>query len=66
MSNKGDTTAMEQATKRELKPRLRFPEFRDMGEWENEPFGEVYSFKVTNSFSRDKLNYKNGSVKNIH
>ncbi|MFV5703644.1 restriction endonuclease subunit S [Flavobacterium sp. XS2P12] len=27
---------------------------------------EVAEFKVTNSFSRDNLNYENGTVKNIH
>ncbi|MCD4674165.1 MAG: restriction endonuclease subunit S [Anaerolineaceae bacterium] len=47
-------------------PQLRFPEFQDTRDWENEPLGVVYSFKVTNSLSRDKLNYKYGSVKNIH
>jgi type I restriction enzyme S subunit len=47
-------------------PKLRFPEFKDDGEWNLEPFGNVYSFKVTNSFSRENLNYVEGSVKNIH
>ncbi len=47
-----------------LLPKLRFPEFQD--EWKSESLGNVYSFKVTNSFSRDQLNYENGSVKNIH
>lgn len=45
-------------------PTLRFPEFK--GEWERKKFGEVYTFKVTNSFSRENLNYENGIVKNIH
>jgi type I restriction enzyme S subunit len=45
-------------------PALRFPEFK--GEWESHKMGEVYSFKVTNSFSRENLNYENGTVKNIH
>lgn len=45
-------------------PKLRFPEFE--GEWEKKKLGEVAKFKVTNSFSRDNLNYENGSVKNIH
>ncbi len=49
-----------------IKPKLRFPEFQDAPEWHNAPLREVYSFKVTNSFSRDQLNYANGSVKNIH
>ena len=45
-------------------PKLRFPEFQ--GEWDVLPFDKLYSFKVTNSFSRDKLNYEDGQVKNIH
>ncbi|MFA7239751.1 MAG: restriction endonuclease subunit S [Sulfuricellaceae bacterium] len=52
--------------KRGLAPVLRFPEFMDAGEWKGELFGKVYSFKTTNSLSRDKLNYKQGTVKNIH
>jgi len=49
-----------------LVPALRFPEFRDKGEWKSELFGEIYNFKTTNSLSRDKLNYEKGTVKNIH
>ncbi|WP_066835547.1 restriction endonuclease subunit S [Rufibacter ruber] len=45
-------------------PALRFPEFG--GEWHEKRFGNLYSFKTTNSLSRDKLNYDNGEVKNIH
>jgi len=45
-------------------PQLRFPEFD--GDWKTKKFGDIYSFKTTNSFSRDKLNYLEGSVKNIH
>jgi type I restriction enzyme, S subunit len=45
-------------------PQLRFPEFK--GEWEKKKLGEVAEFKVTNSFSRENLNYENGYVKNIH
>lgn len=47
-----------------LQPKLRFPEFKD--NWKNKYFKEVYSFRSTNSLSRDKLNYENGLVKNIH
>lgn len=47
-----------------LQPKLRFPEFND--NWKNKYFKEVYSFRSTNSLSRDKLNYENGLVKNIH
>ena len=47
-------------------PKWRFPEFMKDGEWIFEQFDKVYSFLVTNSFSRENLNYENGSVKNIH
>lgn len=47
-------------------PELRFKEFEKDGEWVEEPFGELFSFKVTNSFSRDMLTYEKGAVKNIH
>ncbi len=45
-------------------PQLRFPEFNES--WKEEKMGELYSFKVTNSFSRDQLNYEEGTVMNIH
>lgn len=51
---------------KKLIPELRFPEFLNEREWIFEPFDKVYSFLVTNSFSRENLNYNNGSVKNIH
>ncbi|WP_346863877.1 restriction endonuclease subunit S [uncultured Draconibacterium sp.] len=47
-------------------PKYRFPEFENDEEWSFEPFGKVYSFLITNSFSRDKLNYDKGGVRNIH
>ena len=34
--------------------------------WEGKRLGDVYSFKVTNSFSRENLNYESGTVKNVH
>jgi len=45
-------------------PKLRFKEFS--GEWEEKNYGDIYSFYSTNSLSRDKLNYKDGEVYNIH
>jgi type I restriction enzyme S subunit len=45
-------------------PNLRFPRFSD--DWQQVRFGEIVNFKVTNSYSRDDLNYLNGAVKNIH
>ncbi len=35
-------------------------------EWEETPFGDIYTFHNTNSLSRDKLNYDGGDVLNIH
>ncbi|MCE6989876.1 restriction endonuclease subunit S [Dyadobacter sp. CY323] len=49
-----------------LVPDLRFPEFKDCLGWENDTVGNTYDFKVTNSFSRENLNYEKGLVKNIH
>lgn len=43
---------------------MRFPGFNE--EWETKKLGEVMDFKVTNSFSRENLNYEVGTVKNIH
>ena len=45
-------------------PTLRFPEFS--GEWNKLIFGDIYTFRPTNSYSRENLNYKQGDVKNIH
>src|SRR6266480_7139376 len=66
MSNKVAPKTMKQHGKQEFNPKRRFPEFRDAPGWENEAMGEVYSFKGTNSFSRDQLTYESGTVKNIH
>lgn len=59
---------MKQPTARSSKriPKLRFPEFQDAPEWNEEKFVELYSLKGTNTLSRDKLNYDSGLVKNIH
>jgi type I restriction enzyme S subunit len=47
-----------------LQPKLRFPKFKR--NWETKFFKEIYSFRSTNSLSREKLNYEKGLVKNIH
>ena len=52
--------------KKPVVPKLRFAEFREAGEWSNSSLEELYVFKVTNSFSREQLNYEIGEVKNIH
>lgn len=65
MKYRGWRRMSEQTTKTPM-PKLRFPEFRDAENWSKEQLDQLYSFKVTNSLSRDKLNYEHGSVKNIH
>jgi type I restriction enzyme S subunit len=45
-------------------PELRFPGFG--GGFERTKFGKLYSFHTTNSLSREKLNYEEGNVYNIH
>ncbi len=57
---------MSNKKKKELVPEHRFPEFDNTESWSNEPLEDIYNFKVTNSYSRDKLNYEVGTVKNIH
>jgi type I restriction enzyme S subunit len=57
---------MSKQAKSKTVPKLRFPEFKNSSEWNIEPLGEVYSFKSTNSLSRENLNYEDGEVKNIH
>ena len=52
--------------KKSVVPRLRFAEFRETEVWSNSSLEELYSFKATNSFSREQLNYEIGEVKNIH
>ena len=59
-------TAVPRDAKPALTPKLRFPEFRDGPAWDEKSMGEVYSFKGNNSLSRDKLNYEQGTVRNIH
>jgi type I restriction enzyme S subunit len=51
MSNKVDATKMNEATKRELKPKLRFPEFRSAPEWEERLMGKLFSDRQETGFS---------------
>lgn len=66
MSSKSKSAALNEASMVVLVPKLRFTEFRGAAGWMSQSMGEVYSFKGNNSFSRDKLNYLAGSVRNIH
>ena len=38
----------------------------DYPDWEFVNFGDVFTFKSTNSYSRECLNYETGTTKNIH
>lgn len=49
-----------------MTPRLRFPEFRGGEGWSTERMDGLYSFGRNNILSRDKLNYVEGTTKNIH
>jgi type I restriction enzyme S subunit len=49
-----------------LVPKRRFAEFREGPVWLAPPLAELYSFKRTNTLSRDQLNYQAGTIKNIH
>ena len=44
MSNKMDKKRTNQSAKHALVPKLRFPEFRDKGEWEETTIGDIGSF----------------------
>jgi type I restriction enzyme S subunit len=46
--------------------RFKDEQGKDFPEWKEFEFGDIYSFVSTNSFSREKLNYHSGKVKNIH
>ncbi len=45
-------------------PKLRFKEYTEP--WVTDRLGDIFAFKVTNSFSRANLSYEIGEVKNIH
>lgn len=46
--------------------RFRDDDGQELPKWEKYKFRQIYSFKTTNSFSREDLNYDSGKVKNIH
>jgi type I restriction enzyme S subunit len=48
------------------KSRFRQENGKEFPEWEKKKLGEVFTFKTTNSFSRENLNYEVGIAKNIH
>ncbi len=47
-------------------PALRFPEFKNDGEWEEDTVENLFDFITNNTLSRAELNYENGSYLNVH
>ncbi|MBN7810850.1 restriction endonuclease subunit S [Algoriphagus sp. H41] len=48
------------------KIRFRADDGSAFPDWEEKKLGEVYEFRTTNSFSRDKMNEESGEFRNIH
>ena len=46
---------MYEKKKKAVVPRLRFPEFRDAGEWEVKRLGNVYRFRNFTIYGRDRI-----------
>jgi type I restriction enzyme S subunit len=58
MSSKADTKNMNQEKKCEFKPKLRFPEFSDAGEWEKDELGKISLF-INERIPLGKITLKN-------
>ena len=46
--------------------RFRDENGKEFPKWEKKRFGDIFSFRVTNSYSRENLNFNSGEIKNIH
>ncbi|WP_428697245.1 restriction endonuclease subunit S [Stappia sp.] len=57
---------MAAAKQKQLVPKLRFPEFTDEPGWATPTFSSIYRIKRNNTFSRERLSYTTGEVRNIH
>jgi len=60
MSNKADATTMKQAIKRELKPKLRFPEFLD--DWAAKKLGELGTLSGGGTPDKSVAEYWQGDI----
>ena len=56
--------AMQKIFSREI--RFKKEDGSDYPDWEEKEYSDIYTFYSTNSLSRDKLNYTDGNIKNIH
>ena len=59
MSNKDKTVKVDKAIAQGIVPKLRFPEFRDAGEWEEKELGQVL-VSVSNGLNLNQTNCKTG------
>ena len=46
--------------------RFKDKQANDFPKWKKMTLGKIFSYQITNSLSRDNLNYEKGTVKNIH
>ena len=60
MNNKVDATTMKPQNKRKLKPKLRFPEFRDVPEWKIKEVGQVTRKLLDGDWIESNDQSKNG------
>ena len=56
MSNKAKT--VQKKSKRTLTPKLRFPEFRDAGEWEAKPLSDLLDYEQPGKYIVEDSNYQ--------
>ena len=57
MSNKVEDKTMQSAAQRGLVPKLRFPEFRDEGEWEVNPLDSLLDYQQPTDYLVSDTNY---------
>lgn len=51
---------------KKLVPELRFPEFVNDREWDEDVFGQLFTYLPNNTLSRAELTEKKGTIQNIH
>lgn len=57
---------MREGTSKKLVPELRFPEFVNDREWDEDVFGQLFTYLPNNTLSRAELTDKRGRIQNIH
>ena len=62
MSSKTKDTSMTATAQHALVPKLRFPEFRDAGEWEEKKLGELCEMRAGKFVSAGEISEENGDA----